>query len=115
MKETMLKFRPHLKDGVKALKISSFNPYIVPESSASTGWMNLTFINTKLFGIPNFEIDSLKVNLDGNPVIAMTFSIPNLELSAHYRLDGKIIQYQVHAEGEYESKFSKWRNIRTQL
>lgn len=109
MKTAILDFRQYLDKGVKELKLPSMNPYIVSKATFELPWGNGSLTNVMLYNAHAYEIEYCEFNLDEG-TIRLNVTNPTMEMKSHYELDGKILQFTLHGEGEMEGVVSKYRS-----
>lgn len=106
MKKAATNFKKYLAAGLPEMKIPAFDPYMVPKADIETSWLNGSLTNLKLYNSHDFEVNNFNMDLDRGRV-ELNFTIAYMVMKARYDIDGKILQFTLHGEGELEGKISK--------
>ncbi|KRT86740.1 hemolymph juvenile hormone-binding protein [Oryctes borbonicus] len=103
MKNALIEFKKYLPDGVEEMKLPPLNPYLLPKANIETPWMNTTLTNLKLYNSYGYTLDYFDIDLDKG-VIKLNTTVDHMEMNSRYEIDGKILQFVLHGEGEMEGK-----------
>ncbi|GJQ84882.1 hypothetical protein Trydic_g500 [Trypoxylus dichotomus] len=103
VKNALIEFKKYLPDGVEEMKLPPLNPYVLPEANIATPWMNTTLMNLKLYNSYDYVLDYFDINLNEG-IIKLNTTVDHMEMNSRYEIDGKILQFTLHGEGEMEGK-----------
>lgn len=107
MREAIMTSKPHIRKGLKELRIPNLDPYTVSSTILSTSWMNCTLTNLTADSLYDYTTESVKFDLKNDTELIVATLFPRNTFRAHYVLDGKILQFVLHGEGEVEMRVGK--------
>ncbi|XP_071053222.1 protein takeout-like [Onthophagus taurus] len=109
IKKSVEQLRPKLSEGIPEFDIPSCEPLYVPEVVIDQGNGPLSiksdYTNIKVYGPSEFELKSVRVDLDKDRV-KLKVKLPRLELTSDYSMNGKILMMPISGSGTCAGNYS---------
>ncbi|KRT83799.1 hemolymph juvenile hormone-binding protein [Oryctes borbonicus] len=109
IKSSLLDLRPHLANGIPALKVSSLHPLLITRLDISTNDVKLYYTNFTLGPMEQFEINDISADFDKCQIL-LDFSYPKEQVGqGQYHINGQLLLFHLDSEGWVDVNFTDVR------
>ncbi|XP_063223854.1 protein takeout-like [Bacillus rossius redtenbacheri] len=109
VKDSVENLRPYLAAGIPELRIPPCEPLVIPqvELNQGKGPVNVrsTYSNIKVWGPTNFQLKTVKLDLQHNRVRMRVF-LPHLYFTSDYEMSGRVLLLPIAGRGRCHSNYT---------